>query len=161
GLRAASLLYAMLRLGARPCQALAKPPLIVNIMAHDTSQEPLRSLLEELRAAEDRHGLFASLLPGFAYADVPQMGPSLLRVTDGDMDLARREADRLAARLWEVREQLTPTLPDAAAAVQQALRAERRPVVLVDTGDNVGGGSAGDGTVVLAEMLRQGVTAGV
>src|SRR5262249_661468 len=32
------------------------------------------------------------------------------------------------------------------------------PVVLVDTGDNVGGGSAGDGTRILAELLRQGAT---
>jgi microcystin degradation protein MlrC len=31
-------------------------------------------------------------------------------------------------------------------------------VVLVDTGDNVGGGSAADGTVLLAELLRQGAT---
>jgi microcystin degradation protein MlrC len=34
-------------------------------------------------------------------------------------------------------------------------------VVLVETGDNVGGGSAGDGTVLLAEMLKQGATDGV
>src|SRR5262249_36242941 len=34
-------------------------------------------------------------------------------------------------------------------------------VVLVDTGDNVGGGSAADGTVILSEMLRQGATDGV
>jgi microcystin degradation protein MlrC len=39
--------------------------------------------------------------------------------------------------------------------------AEHLPVVLVDTGDNVGGGSAGDGTIILAEMLRQGATDGV
>jgi microcystin degradation protein MlrC len=31
----------------------------------------------------------------------------------------------------------------------------------VDTGDNVGGGSAADGTVLLGEMLRQGATGGV
>jgi microcystin degradation protein MlrC len=31
-------------------------------------------------------------------------------------------------------------------------------VVLVDCGDNVGGGSAGDGTILLAELLKQGAT---
>src|SRR5436853_975307 len=60
-----------------------------------------------------------------------------------------------------MRNRLTPTLPDAATAVAQALKTERTPVVLVDTGDNVGGGSAADGTVLLAEMLRQGATDGV
>jgi microcystin degradation protein MlrC len=105
--------------------------------------------------------LAASLLPGFPYADVPQMGPSVLVVSDGDTDLARREADRLAGALWEARHRLTTRLPDAATAVARALRADRLPVVLVDTGDNVGGGSAADGTVILSELLRQGATGSV
>jgi microcystin degradation protein MlrC len=162
GQRAAALLRRTLRGKVRPCQALAKPPLIVNIMTHDTSCEPLRSFLEEARAIEQRPGILAvSLLPGFAYADVPQMGPAVVVVSDGDPALAQREADRLAGRLWDNRERLAANLPDAATAVAQALRAKKVPVVLVDTGDNVGGGSAGDGTVVLAEMLRQGATDGV
>jgi microcystin degradation protein MlrC len=162
GQRAHSALHEILRHHFRPCQALAKPPLIVNIMTHDTSREPLRSFMEEAQALEDKRGVWpVSLLPGFAYADVPQMGPSVLVVTDGDPALARREADQFAARLWDARERLTATLPDAATAVAQALKAPSLPVVLVDTGDNVGGGSAGDGTVILAEMLRQGATDGV
>ncbi|HEX5269231.1 MAG TPA: M81 family metallopeptidase, partial [Gemmataceae bacterium] len=162
GRRAARLLARTLRGEVRPRVALAKPPLIVNIMAQDTSQEPLRSFMDEVRALETRPGILAaSFLPGFAYADVPQMGPSVVVVADGDADLARREADQLGAKLWEQRERFDRRLPDAAAAVAQALRAERLPVVLVDTGDNVGGGSAADGTVLLAEMLRQGATDGV
>jgi microcystin degradation protein MlrC len=162
GRRAAAILVRTLRGEVRPRMALAKPPLIVNIMVHDTSREPLRSFMDEARALEQRPGILAvSLLPGFAYADVPQMGPSILVVADGDADLARREADRLAGRLWDGRERLTATLPEAAQAVAQALQADRQPVILVDTGDNVGGGSAGDGTFILAEMLRQGATDGV
>jgi microcystin degradation protein MlrC len=159
GRRAAALLARRLRGEVRPRQALAKPPLLVNIMAHDTSCEPLRSFMERARALEQRPGvLAASLLPGFAYADVPQMGPAVIVVTDGDAALARREADALAGELWEARTRFAPQLPDAAEAVRRALAADRLPVVLVDTGDNVGGGSAGDGTVVLAELLRQAAT---
>jgi microcystin degradation protein MlrC len=159
GQRAARLLRRMLHNEARPAQALVKPPLIVNIMVHDTSCEPLRSFLDEARTLEKQPGILAvSLLPGFPYADVPQMGPSVLVVTDGDPALARREADRLADRLWQNRARLVATLPDAATAVTRALQETRLPVVLVDTGDNVGGGSAGDGTVVLSELLRQGAT---
>jgi microcystin degradation protein MlrC len=161
GERAAGLLRAILHGEFRPFQALAKPPLIVNIMAHDTSREPLKPLMDELPAVEAQPGVrSASLLPGFAYADVPQMGPSVVVVAEAP-ETARREADRLAARLWDMRERFTARLPDASTAVAQALRAERRPVVLVDTGDNVGGGSAADGTVLLAELLRQGATESV
>src|SRR5207302_855114 len=132
-----------------------------NIMVHDTSREPLRRFMQKARDLENQPGvLAASLLPGFAYADVPQMGPSVVVVSDGDEELARREANRLGDELWQARESLTAKLPDAGTAVAQALRAEHLPVVLVDTGDNVGGGSAADGTVLLAELLRQGATDG-
>jgi microcystin degradation protein MlrC len=52
-------------------------------------------------------------------------------------------------------------LPKAATAVTLALYADKLPVVLVDTGDNVGGGSAGDGTTLLHELLRQGAAESV
>jgi microcystin degradation protein MlrC len=186
GQRAARLLVRLLRREIRPYMRLAKPPLIVNIMAHDTSTEPLRSFMQRARYLEAHSGILAvSLLPGFAYADVPQMGPSVVVITDAPRELgrtvpddvagppattyypiphatlARQEADALAAALWDARHQLVPNLPDAATAVAQAIQAERLPVVLVDTGDNVGGGSAGDGTVILHELLRQGATESV
>jgi microcystin degradation protein MlrC len=162
GAQAADLLTRTLRGDIRPVQALAKPPVIVNIMVHDTSKDPLRHFMEEARVLERKPGILTvSLLPGFAYADVPQMGPSIIVVADNDLALARSEADRLGNLLWEARDQLVARLPDAATAVARALQADRTPVVLVDTGDNVGGGSAGDGTVILAELLRQKATAGV
>jgi microcystin degradation protein MlrC len=159
GQRAARLLVRLVRGEIQPRMALAKPPFIFNIMKHDTSAEPLRWFMQLARDLERQPGILAaSLLPGFAYADVPQMGPSVVVIADGDAELARREADQLAAALWDARHQLTANLPDAATAVARALKAEKLPAVLVDTGDNVGGGSAGDGTVILRELLRQGAT---
>jgi microcystin degradation protein MlrC len=162
GRRAASLLVRQLRGEIRPCLALAKPPLLINIMAHDTSLPPLSPFMDAIRALEQRPGILAaSLLPGFAYADVPQMGPSVLVVSDGDPEIARRAAEELAEDLWQARERFVKPLPNAETAVAQALRIESRPVILVDTGDNVGGGSAGDGTTLLSELLRQGATESV
>lgn len=162
GQRAASLMARTLRGEIRPRLALAKPPVIVNIMVHDTSRPPLKTLMDEARALESEPGILAvSFLPAFAYSDVPQMGPAVLVVADGDAERAQREADRFAARVWDLRAELTRDLPDPATAVAEALKSERRPVVLVDTGDNIGGGSAGDGTVLLAELLRQGATESV
>jgi microcystin degradation protein MlrC len=162
GRRAASLLVRLLRGQIQPRMALAKPSVIINIMVQDTNCEPMKGFMEAVRDLEKQPSILsASLLPGFAYADVPQMGPSVVVVADGDADLAQREADHLANDIWQARNQFSCRLPEAAAAVTQALKADRMPVVLVDTGDNVGGGSAGDGTVVLAEMLRQKATDGV
>ena len=157
GRRAAHLLVRWLRGEVQPRLALAKPPMLINIMKQDTSRDPLAGFMQQTRRIEQQPGLLAaSLLPGFAYADVPQMGPSVLIVADANPELARQTADDLSTALWEAREQFTVDLPDAAAAVAQAPAAPRTPVVLVDAGDNVGGGSAGDGTAILAELLAQG-----
>ena len=48
--------------------------------------------------------------------------------------------------LWNVHGQLTLDLPDAAQAVAQAIESEQHPVILVEMGDNIGGGSPGDST---------------
>jgi microcystin degradation protein MlrC len=147
----------IVRKEVRPVQALEKPPMVFPILHQNTSAEPLRSLLEEARRLEaNPKVLFANIAAGFPYADVPEMGPSVVVVTDGDQELARSAAKRLAGQMWSLRHGLETRLPDAAEAVRLAMESAERPVVLVEMGDNVGGGSAADGTWILQELLRQG-----
>jgi microcystin degradation protein MlrC len=58
--------------------------------------------------------------------------------------------------MWAARDRLVPDLPDPAAAVRLAMRSDVHPVTLLDFGDNIGGGSAGDSTFVLEQLLLQG-----
>ena len=83
------------------------------------------------------------------------MAPSVVVVTDNDPELAQREAERLADMIWDLRGQFKLDLPDAATAVGQAMDNEEFPVVLVETGDNIGGGGPGDATFILRELVRQ------
>ena len=156
GTRAARIIADTVRGMVAPVQALAKPPMVYNIVFQNTRREPLRPIVEESRRLEQTPGvLAASVLGGYQYADVPWMGPSVVVVADGDRALAEREAQRLAKMLWNTRDRLSLALPDPAAAVRQAVDSEHVPVVLMDMGDNIGGGSAGDGTFLLSEFLRQ------
>ncbi len=168
GLRAAELMRRMLTERVRYRQCLVKPPVIISLAVQDTSKEPLRSHFVEARRWEGKPPLRAvSFALGFPYADVPQMGPSILVVAQEDAAYDHGSpwevvaANWLGNAIWAARERFVARLPEAPEAVAQALRAERVPVVLVDFGDNVGGGSAGDGTIILEEMLRQGATGGV
>lgn len=156
GLAAAGLMARTIRREIRPRVAIARPPMILNLLGQETGREPMRSLMAAARLAESRPGLLSvSLMAGFPYADTPAMGPSVIAVADGDRDAAQAVADELAGRMWDARRELFVPCPGPEEAVRRALASDRRPVVLVDLGDNVGGGSAGDGTVLLAELLRQ------
>jgi microcystin degradation protein MlrC len=162
GRRAAALAAQAASGRVHPTQALSKPPLLINILAQETGVEPLRSLLQGLDELEDTHSyLDASILAGFPYADVPEAGPACVVVTDDAPELASETAERLSARIWQFRHDLTATPPGPEEAVRRALACRETPVVLVDLGDNVGGGSAADSTVLIQELIRQGATAAI
>ena len=140
----------------RPTQAIVKPLLYLTKIHQYTKREPLLAIVEETRRLEkDPRFLAVSLSGSYHYADVPNMAPSVVVVTDNDRELAEQEAQRLADMLWDRRDQFRLTLPDAAAAVGQAIANAEFPVVLVETGDNIGGGGPGDSTFILGELIRQ------
>jgi microcystin degradation protein MlrC len=156
GLLTARLLAQAVRGEIKPVIAVAKLPLIINLLGQATEREPMRSLLTRARNAERQPGMLSvSIMAGFPYADVPEMGPGVIAVADSDRSLAQTTADELAHALWDVRQDLHIPCPGPEDAVRLALGCGQRPVVLVDLGDNIGGGSAGDGTILLAELLRQ------
>jgi len=156
GLQAASILVRTIRGEVKPVGAIAKPEVLFNIAYHNTSRLPMQPLMQEAIDLEKKPGILAcSIAAGYQYADVPAMGPSILVVADGDPELAQREADRLGQMMWDIRDQLIPHLPDPATAVQRAITSEHRPVALFDLGDNIGGGGAGDATVLLKELIDQ------
>ena len=156
GLQAAELMMRILRGEVTPTQALAKPPMLLNILYHVTSVPPMEPILTAAKQLEeDPNVLVANVAVGYPYADVYEAGPAFVVVTDNDPQLAQTKADRLSDMLWSVRGQLTLDLPDAAQAVEQAIHSEQHPVILVEMGDNIGGGSPGDSTFILAELVRQ------
>ena len=156
GLEAASLLGRTLRGEIRPVQALECPPLIISIAKQYTDEDPAKGLYEDVESVLKWPGILsASVAMGFYYADVEEMGATFLAVADHDRDLARKAARWMAQRAWDRREEFQAELPSAAEAVAMAMEAAEAPVVLLDIGDNVGGGSPGDSTLILAEIVAQ------
>jgi microcystin degradation protein MlrC len=128
----------------------------INILQQGTSAPPCSTLAGIVDDVRRRDGvLSAGVCLGFPFADVPEMGTSFNVVTDGDAGLAEDLASELAGYLVEHRHDFDPThiYPPEAVARAAALKG---PVCLLDTGDNVGGGSAGDGTVLAHEVARLG-----
>ena len=157
GREAAWLMARVLQGEVRPVQALVTPPMLIHISRQHTSVEPARGLYADLETVLTWPGILtASVTMGFYYADVPEMGMAFLAVADGDEPLAQRAAQWMAQRAWERRAEFVGQLLTPEAAIQYARQARNKPFVLMDVGDNVGAGSPGDSTILLAEVLRQG-----
>lgn len=159
GVEAAQLLARILRDGVKPAMALEAPPWAIPIAAQNTAVMPARGLYDDLQEVLLWPGILsASICLGFYYADVAEMGTTFLAVADNDPDLARRAARYLAERAWDRRADFLPSLPSPQESVARAIASQNKPVVLMDIGDNVGGGSSAASRILYEECLRQGAT---
>jgi len=157
GLEAAELMARTLRGEIRPTQAACFPPMAINIERQCTSEPPLSEVVAEFAAVRAMPGvLSASLMLGFPYADVAEMGSSSLVVTDNNPALAQSLANELGEAIWSRREGLAGEFLSAEQAVTQA-KTLPGPICMLDMGDNVGGGSPGNGTWLAHELHRQSV----
>ena len=124
-----------------------------------TSREPMRSFVDRLKLIEatDDDVLSLSVIHGFMAGDVPEMGTKTIAVTNGNPAKGQKLAHDLGMELFEKRGTYMVPQIDEKEAVSRALAAERHPVLIADVWDNPGGGTAGDATVILEELLARGV----
>ncbi|MDE1997075.1 MAG: M81 family metallopeptidase, partial [Rhizobiaceae bacterium] len=123
-----------------------------------TSRDPMRSFVDKIMTIEkdDADILSISVVHGFMAGDVPEMGTKLLVVTDNRMDKGCALARDLGLELFSKRGTFIMPQIDEKQAVAQAMAATAGPVVIADVWDNPGGGTAGDATVILEELLEKG-----
>jgi microcystin degradation protein MlrC len=140
--------------------AFASVPVLSVPQRQGTGDEPMRTLMARAHEMErDPRVLAVTLAGGFCYSDVPRAGMTAVVSTIGDPDLATQLATELRDAIWAQRAGFVQKNLSVADAVRQArLNESGKPAMLVDVADNIGGGSPGDGTAILAELIAQQAT---
>lgn len=158
--RAARNLVEWLGRGDRPARAWVKVPILLPGEKTSTRVEPARSLYGMIPAIEAMHGVTdASIWIGYAWADEPRCHATVL-VSGDNPSVIATQAQRLARKLWEVRDEFEFVGPPGSLAdgVQGALdhitAGKQRPYFISDSGDNPGAGGTGDVTWTLTELLH-------
>ncbi|WP_371225762.1 M81 family metallopeptidase [Roseovarius sp. 2305UL8-3] len=124
-----------------------------------TKTGAMRGFVDRMTALEDEPGILSvSLIHGFPWGDVADVGAQVLVVTDGDPDLATQHAQRLGHAFYDLRDSVSCKAVPLNDALTQAIRAPDGPVVLADMGDNSGGGAPGDSTFMLRALLDQNLS---
>ncbi len=156
GLEAADLMVRIVRGEVRPVSAIRKIPLIFSPECQVTAHPPMDELMRQVFEAERRAGiLLITLATGFPWADVPNMGPSVIVIADGDPALAQRTADELGDWIWERRGRWYHTPLTVQEGLNEGQKSGRHPLILADMADNTGGGAPGDSTAVLRMFVEQ------
>ena len=145
-----------------PVMWLEIPPVVINIVKQFTDENPMKAVMENLDAALTMENIIhGSVSEGYPYADVEEMGMGFLAIADGNTDSARKASQWMAAEAWDIREQFlgdTPSIEEALAYADVNYDGEGTgPMVLMDVGDNIGGGSSADSTHILEVAQAMGI----
>jgi len=159
---AGEILLRAMRGEVNPVMAWRNEPMLPHVMRQGTDDHPNKELQNRCAAMSAEGALAASLFTGFPHADITNAGLSAVVVTDGDRKLAEELRDELLGRAWVEREAFVYKLEPLQQSVARAkampsAQPGEGPIVLLDHYDNCASGGTMDTTVVLAEILRQGL----
>jgi len=156
GERAARVMIKTIRGDYKPTMATRKPGVITPSVFQGTGVSPAMDIMERARRWECQHSdVYVSVAFGFAYADVPDVGATVMVVTNNNQRLGDRIADDMSDYIWRVRKEFAgkklPRTKEGVALAIAAVRAGKTPVVIADHSDRTGGS-----THILEELIKQG-----
>jgi microcystin degradation protein MlrC len=152
GRKAANFLLKILQQEIDPVQVLYQAPVTISIEQQYTSAEPCKSLYQFAETlCESENALHLNISIGFPYADVYEMGTSVIMIFNKDRQNEASIKDQLEAYFKKEKEKFVgkKATPDAQLL---SIGEKRKPVLLLDMGDNVGGGSNGNSTWLLEKL---------
>jgi microcystin degradation protein MlrC len=150
----ATLIIDTVRGRIKPVMAFTQIPTVINILRQSTLEEPMSLIMKNaLRALDKSQILSVSVFEGYPYADVEAMGMSCLTISDGNYELAAATNKEIADEMWSHKSEFQGYACSAAEAVVQPYK-DNRPNVLLDVGDNIGGGGPADSTFLLVAALE-------
>jgi microcystin degradation protein MlrC len=159
GVEAAELIIKIIQGKVKPTQAACYPPFAVNIERQNTNEPHWKGFYALADKQLTQKGVLSNSINfGFPYSDVEKMGSSFIVVTDNDPALARKLVNELGQYLLDHKENFVAQYNTIADAVTDAINTPGT-VGLLDMGDNVGAGSAADGTLLLQELHNRKVNA--
>ncbi|MTI47212.1 M81 family metallopeptidase [Sporosalibacterium faouarense] len=164
GEHAAKMTIAALENGASPKSAWVKVPILIAGEQSSTNVEPMIELINELRVCERKEGIMAaSYLMGFPWADNEDSSIAVYVVADGNVELAQREAVRLADLIWSRRNKFcfhteTYNEKEALDVAFGAIKDGQLPIYISDSGDNPTAGASSDCTNFLKLIMSDNRT---
>src|SRR5215469_3800793 len=160
GAEAASAIREMLG-GVKPQRALIRLPIVPPTVTLLTAAGPYAEMIALGQRRMSPEIMNVSAMGGFAFADAPDCGLSVVVTARRDKRAAEALAREIAELGWANRARFYPRLTSLDDAVGKALAVGRDPalpaLVFADVADNPGGGGRGNTVFLLRAFYEAGV----
>lgn len=158
GQRGADALLRMLKDNAKPTLAHIKLPMLVRgdelITATGRFGTAIK-MCQDIEASDT--GLAAGVYIGNPFTDVPALQSNVIVVTNNDLELAQKEAQKIAQFMWENREHFQAPLTSLSDAIQIAQETDG-VTIFSDAADATSSGASGDSNAILKGLIEHNYT---
>ena len=144
---------------AETCHGNVKPQMSFYdcnmIGIYHTTSEPMKSFVDEVRQLEQKKGILSiSIVHGFPWGDVSEMGTGILIVTDNEPQKGENLSKILGEQFFQLRNKVFPDYKTIDQAIENISIYKDGPIILADVADNPGGGAPGDSTFILKALVN-------
>lgn len=138
---------------------IKKLPMIISGETALGNREPLKSIFKKLEEVEKLNGILsASFFVGFSWADTEYTGSSIVVVPESEEfnSLAQEVANELADLILKKKDEFkfASLALKPKDAIEKAIKINKKPVFISDSGDNTTGGAIGTSTIFLREIIK-------
>ena len=157
GKEAATIMVELLFGKIKPVQIFSSLPLIIGIEQQFSEKNPYKYLLQLSAEICKIDGVIsASILLGFPYADVHEMGASLIVISNGDREIGNIAIKKIENYMTSNKDLFVGFKQEIFSLINKINTIEK-PVLLLDMGDNVGGGGPGNSIYLLDQLEDAGI----
>lgn len=144
GMKAATLLLKIIQGEIDPIQYLCPSPVTISIEQQHTGSEPCLGLYQYVdKLIAEENLIHVSINLGFPYADVREMGTSFVVIQDASSHRDVDAGEYLSSYMKTHRNDFVgvrKTIDELVPLIEES----EKPVLLLDMGDNIGGGAPGN-----------------
>lgn len=156
GKEAAVLLIKTMQGVVTPVQQLVQLPLVIGIEQQWTAESPSKDIYDYARQQEAIQDILSvSVALGFPYADVEEMGTSVIVVGNSNKERTHAVASGIKKFIMDMQPLFVGKKVDIAQTMR-TLGDLPKPVLLLDMGDNIGGGTSGRGLALVQALETDG-----
>ncbi len=148
--------------GVQPTSYRIRLPLVAPSVTQLTAPGyPYGELIQRGQTHVDDIVMNVTILAGFAFADTPKNGMTVIVTTRDDLKHAKELATELAEAGWLDRARYRPSMISLDEAIRLACDTIQTPalpaILFADPADNPGGGGRGNTTTILSAFLEAGI----
>ncbi len=157
GKEAAMFLCKMIETEIKPKKYFKKIPLLTVPQMQSTNEFPMKEIMETVFKSEQKKDIeLISVSPGFPYSDIKDLGITVTGYGLNSKTL-NQECDNLVDQIFKHKNNFSPQFLTIKELDKKLLNFKKlkKPIVIADPSDNVGGGALGNNIEILEILVKK------